>query len=84
MNNGRGYDYNSRGFKEEDVMHTGRCWDLSTLRKDVLATFKEYGGWWRIEGMAEWLDVPVHHIEEVWDVLEAKGLLERKRTKKRM
>jgi hypothetical protein len=47
-----------------------------SFRKRVLETFKEYGGWWHISGMAEWLDVSIEKLRLVWDRLEKQGLLE--------
>ena len=53
------------------------------LRQDVVDTFKEYGGWWRLSGMAEWLGGYAQNVSEdelklVWDELEREGLMDRK------
>lgn len=59
---------------------SGRRWTDSrpSLRQRVLDTFREYGGWWILEGMAGWLSVSPQALRKVWDELEAEGLLERK------
>ena len=53
-----------------------------SLKNKVIDTFKEYGGWWKVEGMAEWLDVPVEKVRKVYDALEAEGLLDRNKEMK--
>lgn len=50
-----------------------------SLRGRVISTFTEYGGWWRVEGMAEWLDVDVEDVRKVYDALEVEGLMDRER-----
>lgn len=49
-----------------------------SLKQRVVDTFKEYGGWWKVEGMAEWLDADVEEVRKVYDALEAEGLMDRK------
>ncbi len=49
------------------------------LRNLIIKTFEEYGGWWKIEGMAGWLDVPIIRVKLIWDRLTKQGLMERKR-----
>ena len=48
------------------------------LEKLVIKTFKEYGGWWTIEGMANWLGTPMRQVKAAWDKLTSVGLMERK------
>lgn len=50
-----------------------------SLKDGVLETFKEYGGWWQVERMAEWLKADVEKVRKVYDELEAEGLMERRR-----
>lgn len=50
-----------------------------SLRQKVLDTFEEFGGWWDVERMAEWLDADVVKVRKVYDALEADGLMDRKR-----
>jgi len=52
---------------------------LTNLRERIINTFSEFGGWWPLEGMAEWLGVSPDEVSQIWDELEAEGLLERKR-----
>jgi len=54
-----------------------------SLRERVLETFREYGGWWKVEGMAEWLGVGVSKVSKVYDDLESEGLMDRKTQKVR-
>lgn len=49
-----------------------------SLRKRVIETFEEYGGWWQVERMAYWLDANVEKVRKVYDELEADGLMDRK------
>lgn len=56
-----------------------RRWQSQELERLTIDTFKEYGGWWRLDGMAEWLNIPIHVLSDIWDGLEQKGLLERKK-----
>ncbi len=49
-----------------------------SLKERVLETFREYGGWWLVEGMADWLKVDVGEVRKVYTELEAEGLMERK------
>jgi len=49
-----------------------------SLKERVLETFREYGGWWKVEGMAGWLNVDTEKVLEVWEGLEFEGLMERK------
>lgn len=49
-----------------------------SLRQWVLDTFREYGGWWRVEGMAEWLNADVEEVRKVYDELEKEGLMDRR------
>lgn len=53
-----------------------------TLRERAVITFNEYGGWWNLGGMAEWLKVPEEELGKIWQTLEDEGLLERKRWKR--
>ncbi len=55
-----------------------------SLRQRVIDTFKEYGGWWKLGGMAEWLGVSEQSLERVWKKLEEEGLLERKRYSRKL
>ena len=48
------------------------------VRRAVLETFKEYGGWWDCSRMAEWIDKPVEEVRKVYDELEIEGLMDRK------
>ena len=48
------------------------------IRKQVIEVFQEFGGWWRLEGMAEWIDAPIDDVRVVYDGLESDGLLDRK------
>ena len=57
---------------------------MHSLRQRVIETFEEYGGWWRVEGMAEWLGtyekpVSIDKIRKIYDELEAEGLMDRKK-----
>lgn len=49
-----------------------------SLRQRVLNTFREYGGWWQVDRMAEWLYVDVEKVRKIYDALEKGGLMERK------
>ena len=49
-----------------------------SLRQRVIETFEEYGGWWQVERMADWLDANVGKVRKVYDELEAEGLMNRK------
>lgn len=53
-----------------------------SLKERVLETFREYGGWWKAEGMAGWLNVDTEKVLEVWEGLEFEGLMERKPRRK--
>ena len=52
---------------------------VKSLRQDVIDVFKEYGGWWRVEGMADWLSADVEDVRKVYDQLEVEGLMDRKK-----
>ena len=49
-----------------------------SLRQRVVDTFQEYGGWWQVNRMAEWLRVDVRQVRKIYDALEAEGLMDRK------
>ncbi|MBA7710115.1 hypothetical protein ES703_119045 [subsurface metagenome] len=57
-------------------------WITYSIEDKVVETFKQYGGWWRLEGMAEWLNVPVDNLRVVWERLEKQGILETQGIKK--
>jgi len=57
---------------------TGKYWNLRELEKQVIEVFTEYGGWWRLDSMAEWCGTSVDHLRLVWSKLDRRGLLERK------
>ena len=50
----------------------------SRLYNDGMVFFKEYGGWWEVTRVAEWLDADVEEVRRVYDRLEKEGLLDRK------
>lgn len=50
-----------------------------SLRQKVLDTFREYGGWWNVARMADWLNADVAKVRKIYDALESEGLMERKR-----
>lgn len=51
------------------------------LKSKVVQVFKEYGGWWRSDLMANWLNSKYKDVRMVYDQLEKEGLLERKQRK---
>lgn len=48
------------------------------LRQLVIDAFKEYGGWWSKDRMAEWCNTDTETIRIIYDELEIEGLLERR------
>ncbi len=67
-----------------DLSRLGRYFKADKrLKRDTLNTFREYGGWWLLSGMAEWLDVEEDKLKLVWDKLEREGLMDRKGNKAR-
>lgn len=52
-----------------------------SLRQRVIDHFNEYGGWWQVDRMAEWLKVDVEEVRKIYDELEKEGLMDRRRSK---
>ena len=52
---------------------------MKSLRQRVINIFLKFGGWWRVEGMAEWLHADVGLVKRIYDQLESEGLMERKK-----
>ena len=63
--------------KVPNCIWKGCSWEKS-LRQEVIETLEEYGGWWQVGRIADWLDADAEEVRKVYDELEAEGLMERK------
>ena len=61
------------------IMAKSKKESSSLIRERVLQVFDEYSGWWDTARMAKWLDVSVEEVTQVYDELEAEGLMDRKK-----
>jgi len=62
-------------------MGYGHSSNKQLVKERILETFKEYGGWWEADRMAEWVNAPVSLVKSIHDDLEKEGLMERKKQK---
>ena len=51
---------------------------MKSLKARVIETFEEYGDWWPLERMADWLNAKPERVRAVYDELEKEGLMDRK------